>query len=115
MEELNLSRPSLGVLRLVGHTPGITASEIARVAFKTQQAASQITARLERHGYIERRLGAGRGVGLHITPAGERAVEQGIRAVRAADRQLASVLGADVHAQLREALERALDVLDERA
>src|SRR5918997_7018346 len=68
-----LTLAGLGMLENVDARPGITIAEISRRAPQTQQALSQIAARLERLGLIERRLagpGRGRGVGLHLTAGG---------------------------------------------
>ena len=50
--------------------PGMTVAEISRRIPKAQQSISSVVARLEKLGLIERRLGSGRGVGLHVTDAG---------------------------------------------
>jgi DNA-binding MarR family transcriptional regulator len=99
-----LSQAAIGALTKIAAEPGITASGLARSGFKTQQAASQITGRLERHGFIERRLGPGRGVGLHITPAGEQAVTDGLASEREVERQLESLIGSERYEALREHL-----------
>src|SRR5918997_3045849 len=68
-----LTLAGLGMLENVAARPGITIAEISRRAPQTQQALSQIAARLERLGFLERRLagpGRGRGVGLHLTAGG---------------------------------------------
>ncbi len=100
-----LSQASIGSLQLIATYPGITASELARAAFKTQQAVSQCTGRLERLGYVERHLGAGRGVGLRITSDGERALELGLASEREVERRLEEMLGAGRYDQLRELLQ----------
>jgi DNA-binding MarR family transcriptional regulator len=99
-----LSQAAIGALTKIAKEPGITASGLARSGFKTQQAASQITGRLERLGFVERRLGAGRGVGLHITAAGEQAVTDGIASEREVERQLEALIGSKQYEQLRELL-----------
>jgi len=99
-----LSAAAIGALAKIAIYPGITASGLARQGFKTQQAASQITGRLERHGFVERRLGAGRGVGLYITPAGEQAVADGLASELEVDGQLEALIGSQRFAQLRELL-----------
>jgi DNA-binding MarR family transcriptional regulator len=99
-----LSPAAIGALAKIAVYPGITASGLAREGFKTQQAASQITGRLERLGFVERRLGAGRGVGLYITPAGEQAVTDGLASELEVDGQLESLIGSKQFAQLRELL-----------
>lgn len=111
LADLQLSLPSVGALEVIAAEPGITASELARMACKTQQALSQVTGRLERLGYIERRLGVGRGVGLHVTAAGRRALADGTACEAATDAQLLALLGADDAERLRALLRRLREAL----
>lgn len=106
LDDIQLSLPSMGALERIAVYPGITASELARQAFKTQQAVSQVTSRLERLGYIERRLGPGRGVGLHLTKLGEAALADGTAREAEVDATLVAMLGADDAGELRALLTR---------
>ncbi len=96
-----------GLLDEIGATPGATAADISRRSFKTQQAISQATAKLEKLGYVERRLGAGRGVGLHLTASGEAARADGIAREEHMEVRLRESLGTDTYEELVRALERA--------
>jgi DNA-binding MarR family transcriptional regulator len=109
--ELTLSLA--GTLDLVGTWPGSTAAELSRRSPKTQQAISQLVARLEKLGYVERRLGPGRGVGLYLTPTGQAAQADGHRREEQLELRLRELLGDEDHAQLGEVLERASASLDE--
>jgi DNA-binding MarR family transcriptional regulator len=106
LADIQLSLASMGALERIAAFPGITASELARQAFKTQQAVSQVTGRLERLGYVERRVGAGRGVGLHVTRLGEAALADGTAREAEVDATLQAMLGADDAEQLRALLTR---------
>jgi DNA-binding MarR family transcriptional regulator len=109
-----LTLAGLGMLENINARPGITIAEISRRAPQTQQALSQIAARLDKLGYIERRLGdRGRGVALHLTPAGAQARVGAHDAIEAFETELAEALGADRHARLREALEEARTIIGE--
>ena len=99
-----LTFASAGALARIATSPGITASALARAAFKTQQAISQVTGRLERLGYVERRVGAGRGVGLHITAAGERALAEEMAIEAAMEQEARTLLGAELYAELKQRL-----------
>jgi DNA-binding MarR family transcriptional regulator len=99
-----LSQAAIGALTKIAMEPGITASGLARAGFKTQQAASQITGRLERLGFVERRLGSGRGVGLYITASGEQAVTDGLASEREVDDRLQALVGTKRFAELRALL-----------
>lgn len=111
LEEIQLSLPSMGALERIAAEPGITASALARQAFKTQQAVSQVTNRLERLGYVERRLGAGRGVGLHPTELGLAALAEGTAHEGAIDERLQEMLGAEDAEQLRGLLRHLREAL----
>ena len=71
-----LTLPALGLLDMVSLWPGSTVGELSRRTPKTQQAISQIVSRLEKLGYIERRLGGAtelvsgrdRWIGVHKLP-----------------------------------------------
>src|ERR1700760_3043299 len=80
-----LSLPLNHLLDAVVAEPGVTVTEIARRLGKSQQAMSQAADRLERLGFIERHVGAGRTVGLHATDAGVIASADGVRRELAAE------------------------------
>jgi DNA-binding MarR family transcriptional regulator len=111
LDDIQLSLASMGALERIAAEPGITASELARQAFKTQQAVSQVTNRLERLGYVERRLGTGRGVGLHVTQAGIAALADGTAREAEIDERLQELLGIDDAEQLRALLRRLREAL----
>jgi DNA-binding MarR family transcriptional regulator len=106
-----LTLPSLGLLDIIGALPGITVAEISRRLPTTQQSISQIVARLEKLGYVERRLGPRRGVGLHITPAGQQAHNEGTAREEALDQRLEDLLGAERYRELSALLEQARELL----
>ena len=108
-----LTLPSLGLLDIIGAVPGITVAEISRRLPTTQQSISQTVARLEKLGYVERRLGPRRGVGLHITPAGHQAHDEGTARENALDQRLEDLLGAERHRELSALLEQARELLSD--
>jgi DNA-binding MarR family transcriptional regulator len=113
-----LSMPALGTLQRIVDRPGVTVAELARSGPRTSQAISQIVARLERLGYVRRALATeGRGVGLHLTEAGEQARRHGLRLEVRFESELAEELGAERYDSLCALLEQSRDVvrgLDER-
>jgi DNA-binding MarR family transcriptional regulator len=115
LAETPLSLPSSGVLQVVLGEPGITAAEMSRRMPKSQQAISQVTARLEKLGLLERRLGSERGHGLFITAAGRELAELGISRERELEDRLATVLGAERYAHLRRLLSESRTLLREEA
>jgi DNA-binding MarR family transcriptional regulator len=106
-----LTLPSLGLLDIIEATPGITVAEISRRLPTTQQSISQTIARLEKLGYVQRRLGPRRGVGLHITQAGQQAHHEGTARGKALDQRLEDLLGAERHRDLCGRLEQARELL----
>lgn len=102
-----LTMASLGILDTVGASPGTTVAEIARHTPKTQQAVSQVVARVEKLGWVQRRVRPGRGVGLYLTDAGEQMRVEGERREQRLEADLRARLGDDRFSQLRTLLEEA--------
>lgn len=103
-----LTLAGLGVLENINARPGIKIAEISRRAPQTQQALSQIAARLDKLGFVERRLAEeGRGIALHLTPAGARARKQAHGLTEAFEAELAAALGSVRHRRLIALLEEA--------
>ncbi len=104
LADTQLTFASAGALARIAASPGITASALAREVFKTQQAISQVTGRLERLGYVDRRVGGGRGVGLHITAAGKRALAEEMAIEATMEQEARTLLGAALYAELKQRL-----------
>lgn len=102
-----LSFAAVGILDQIDAEPGITIAEISRRVPKTQQAISQVTARLEKLGYVERKLGPRRGIGLHLTEAGVTAHAAGRASEAALERHLRDLFGEAHYEQLRSLLDQA--------
>lgn len=107
----SLSLPLNHLLDAVVAEPGVTVTEIARRLGKSQQAMSQAADRLERLGFIERHVGAGRTVGLHATDAGRTASADGVHRELAAENRTREVLGYGRFDTLVALLESARDAL----
>lgn len=109
-----LTLAGLGLLENINARPGITITEITRRAPQTQQALSQIAARLEKLGFIERRLNdTGRGIALHLTPTGTDARARAHDTTEAFEAKLASALGQSRHQRLTKLLEDMRAIVDE--
>jgi DNA-binding MarR family transcriptional regulator len=115
LAETPLSLPSSGMLQVVLGEPGITVAEISRRMPKSQQAISQVSARLERLGLLERRLGSGRGHGLFVSEAGRELAELGMSRERELEDRLVTVLGEARYAHLRRLLSETRTLLREEA
>jgi DNA-binding MarR family transcriptional regulator len=108
-----LTLASSGMLAGVLAEPGITVAEMARRMPKTQQAISQVAARVEKLGLLERRLGAGRGVGLFVTDAGRALAETGLAHERELDARLRGLLGDERYDELARLLRESRAILRE--
>ena len=106
-----LSLPLNHLLEAVVREPGITVTTIATGLGKSQQAMSQAADRLERLGFIERRVGAGRAVALHPTDAGRVASADGVERELASERQIRMSLGVKRYETLLALLAEARDAL----
>jgi DNA-binding MarR family transcriptional regulator len=114
LEDTPLTLAGMGVLKDVKRQPGITIAEISRIAPKTQQAISQIASRLEKLGYVDRRLVPGeRGIGLYLTDAGSVALKAALEDALASDASLAAALGPRRYQRLVALLEEAESVTRE--
>jgi DNA-binding MarR family transcriptional regulator len=101
-----------GVLESIVADPGTSIAEISRRVPVSPQAVSQVAVRLEGLGYLERRSGErGRGVALHITEAGEKALAEADQRKEALDREMAAALGEERHAELVRLLQEALPIV----
>jgi DNA-binding MarR family transcriptional regulator len=109
-----LSLSGLGLLENINARPGTTIAEITRRAPQTQQTLSQIAARLDKLGFIERRLSdSGRGVALHLTPAGVSARAQAHEIIEGFEAELAGELGASRYRRLTKLLDEARTIIGE--
>lgn len=107
-----LTPRSAGMLEAIRVDPGTSFAEISRRLPVTPQAVSQVVARLEKSGFVERRSGErGRGVALFITAAGEEALAEAKERKAAFDRELAAGIGEERHAELVRLLKEALPLV----
>ena len=111
LAQVSLTPRALGMLDKISAAPGATAAGLARNGPVTQQAVSQTVTRLEKLGWVERRLGSGRGVGLHLTDAGEAMRVSGNEAEQRTEEELRRRLGDELFEELSAALEAARDRL----
>jgi DNA-binding MarR family transcriptional regulator len=101
-----------GTLEVIDANPGTSIAEISRKVPVSPQAVSQVAERLEGLGYLERRSGErGRGVALHVTEAGEKALAEADERKEALNRELAEALGEERHAELIRLLREALPIV----
>jgi len=111
-DEAELTMATTGTLELIGTWPGATVAELSRRTPKTQQAISQLVAKLEKRGYVERRVGTGRGLGLYLTEAGIEARAAGNALELRFEDQLEELFGVELSSQVRTVLEQARARLD---
>jgi len=108
-----LTVASGSMLRAVLEQPGLTVAEFSRRIPKTQQTLSQVVARLERLGLIERRLGPGRGVGLYLTEAGQQMAGDAVAREQEVNDRLRQLLGTERAETLTELLRESHAILRE--
>jgi DNA-binding MarR family transcriptional regulator len=102
-----MTMATTGTLDQIDTWPGTTVAEMSRRTPKTQQAISQVVARLEKAGYVERRVGRGRGVGLYLTPAGSAALTSGRVLELRLEQRLRELFGDALYEQVRDVLQQA--------
>jgi DNA-binding MarR family transcriptional regulator len=108
-----LTVASSSMLIAVLEEPGMTVAEISRRIPKTQQTISQVVARLEKLGLIERRLGPGRGVGLYVTDAGREVAQDAVAREQELAARLRELLGEERSSALTELLRESRAILRE--
>jgi DNA-binding MarR family transcriptional regulator len=108
-----LTVASGSMLIAVMEQPGLTVAEFSRRIPKTQQTLSQVVARLEKLGLIERRLGPGRGVGLYLTETGQQLAGDAAAREREVNARLRDLLGAERAGTLTELLRESHAILRE--
>lgn len=106
-DEAELTMATTGTLDLIGTWPGSTVADLSRRTPKTQQAISQLVAKLEKRGYVERRVGQGRGLGLYLTEAGAQARAAGSALELEFEDRLLELFGADLFEEIGAVLQRA--------
>jgi DNA-binding MarR family transcriptional regulator len=108
-----LTVASSSMLIAVVEEPGMTVAEFSRRIPKTQQTLSQVVARLEKLGLIERRLGPGRGVGLYATDAGRELAEDAVAREQTVTARLRELLGDERTTALTDLLRESRAILRE--
>jgi DNA-binding MarR family transcriptional regulator len=108
-----LTVASGSMLIAVLEQPGLTVAEFSRRIPKTQQTLSQVVARLEKLGLIERRLRPGRGVGLYLTEAGQQMAEDALAREQEVNARLRELLGTERVGALTELLRESHAILRE--
>ena len=111
--DTSLTVASGSMLIAVLEQPGLTVAEFSRRIPKTQQTLSQVVARLEKLGLIERRLGTGRGVGLYLTEAGQQMAREAVAREQEVNARLRELLGAERAGALAELLRESHAILRE--
>ncbi|QKW33020.1 MarR family transcriptional regulator [Actinomadura sp. NAK00032] len=106
LRPLDLSVPQYACLELLGQTPGLSNSELARRAFVTRQSMNLVLRRLQERGLLTRPEQAphGRALPTELSRDGQAILHEASVAVRAVEKQLFSPLSREQQLRLREAL-----------
>jgi DNA-binding MarR family transcriptional regulator len=107
----SLTLPLNHLLDTVVAEPAVTVTEIARRLGKSQQAISLAADRLERLGFIERRIGSGRSIALHATEEGQVVSREGVQRELLSEATIRDALGQDRFDRLLSLLEDVRDAL----
>jgi DNA-binding MarR family transcriptional regulator len=106
LRPLDLTVPQYACLELLGQTPGLSNSELARRAFVTRQSMNLVLRRLQERGLLTRPDQAphGRVLPTELTRDGRTVLRKASEAVRAVEKQLFSPLSREQQLRLREDL-----------
>jgi DNA-binding MarR family transcriptional regulator len=105
---MRLTPPRFTALVVIGANPGLSQTLLGRVLGIARSGAMLMTDLLEDRGLVERRHRPedGRAWGLHLTPSGERFVEQARRRVLEFDLKKARILTRAERRELLRLLEK---------
>ena len=112
---LGVTLPQWSVLNFLVGDPGLSAAELARRSFISEQAVSGIVARLERAGLVAREPHPthGRILKVTATPAGEELARRCDLRIQQVEQRLRTALDAEELAQLAGLLGRCRAVFRE--
>lgn len=112
-----LSVTQYSALLVLSERPGITGAQLARHCLITPQSMVPVLASLEDQGFIDRRPSAvhAKVYEITLTPEGLRKVERADVLAGAVERHLAGAFSDAEHRQLKDLLERAIEILAEQA
>jgi DNA-binding MarR family transcriptional regulator len=111
----NLTTAQYNVLLVLSHSPGITASELARRCFVTAQTMSSVLARLIDHGLVSRTAHPRHKGVLEatVTPAGQNILDLSDRRVETVEAALTGTLSPAEQDQLRDLLARCVTAAEQ--
>jgi DNA-binding MarR family transcriptional regulator len=111
LEQLTLTRPHAGILRILQGQPGMTQQALADVLGMVPSRLVALIDELEDRGLVERRDNAEdrRRHALHLTEAGRASLEAIGRVALEHEQALLAVLSADEQRQLAALLQRVAD------
>lgn len=105
LNELDLSLRHLGALGHIRADPGLSVTGLAQRGRVSPPSMHATLRDLEGRGFVDRpSTGRGRRAEMHITVAGEAALEAGMQAVSSVDQQMATSMGDEAYAALTSAL-----------
>lgn len=104
--DLPVRHPDVAVAMVIHANPGITQSSIGKMLSIQRSNMVPIIARLEQRGWVERRAGKGKTIGLFISPDGEKVMPALQAASQSAEDFIAAKIGAEAFEQLRAILKK---------
>lgn len=114
LEPLDLTVSQYSCLELLGHTPGMSGSDLARGTFVTRQSMHALLRGLEDRGLLTRPESAphGRALPTVLTPAGEQLVAEASTAVATVERTMMADLSPAARDGLLDALDSCVRALE---
>lgn len=102
--DLGVRHPDAAVMMVIDANPGISQSSIGRMLKIQRSNIVPIIGRLTERGWIERRQGKGKMIGISLSPVGHLAMDTLRAASQAGEEAIASRLGPEGYAKLHDLL-----------
>ncbi|MBF9149579.1 MarR family winged helix-turn-helix transcriptional regulator [Novosphingobium jiangmenense] len=104
--DLGIRHPDGAVLLVIDANPGITQSSIGRLLNIQRSNIAPMVSRLVDRGWLERRPGKGKTIGMFLTESGQRIMPAIHAASTAGENMITTSIGADAYAATLETLKR---------
>ncbi|WP_106850198.1 MarR family winged helix-turn-helix transcriptional regulator [Blastococcus sp. Marseille-P5729] len=111
LRPMDLTVPQYACLEILGQSPGLSNSELARRAFVTRQSMNLVVRRLQERGLLTRPDHAeqGRSLPTALTEEGRTALDRASRTISAVEAQVFSALSPQQQRRVRDDLRSCLD------
>lgn len=104
--DLGIRHTDAAILLVVAANPGITQSNIGKLLNIQRSNVATMASRLFERGWLERRPGKGKTIGMYMTDEGQRIMPDVQRASQDTEDFLTEALGIETYRSILEALRR---------